>query len=338
MSNSVKTRYCLVLIVAVALPFLALNMADISVIALAILLSCGAVTSLFFVKPSPWLLVFPFALCVAACFFSKDYMFSALAVALLPSCVCAGVCMRRRCSRGQTIVAVVACIGLGVFLGIAVIVFALYGSISYNIAVSFNRDYLVPLKGQLLTSVYDSIHNSMEQLMAQLGEEYSGIDVSTYSIAYIKSLRPMSVGIVLFSVATVAYLFTELIKQVVKVVDENKLKNLPGIEGKWEYVLSKGSAVAFIIAYFCMFIGGETLKIAEATAFYAIVMTILGGVLVMAFRSIKNRIKLRGWGDLIFPAILIVLFLSDYIITILTVIGLVASFRVKAEDDEKCKK
>lgn len=330
MSKKANQRYYTLLLASALVAIIAFITQDTLFYMVAMLFAFASLASLFCIKPSPLLAALPLAVCAFACFNNDNYYFSAISAVLLCASVGVAVCMRLRFSRGRTVAISGMCTAVGVLFAASIIVVSIYGSLTFKNFV----DFFYTVRDNAVYELYNEIVNSVNVLYDSLGES---VDATSYAIAYIRYLIPQSIGAVLLLVITATYFFTELAKQFVKIVDREYLKQLPGINGQWEYVLPRSSAVAFIIFWFCLFIGGDALKTSETAAFYAVMMPLLGGVLVMAFRSIRDRVRRRGWADLIFPTIIAVFFLSDYILSILSIIGLVSTFKMKPGDDDKCK-
>lgn len=337
MFKNANSKYYLLLAIATALPIVAVLSGLIDVILLMGFLSAAALAGLFYIKPSAVLLLCPAVTYGAFAVITGDLAVAAISALFLPSAILCGLVMRRKGSRAGAIGAVCGGFGISALFVFGISLFAIYGRINADALKQLSTDYLIPLKNDIVDQLYRNLYTSLEQTMTQMNMA-GEIDLVSYTAAYIKALKPVTIGLILASAGVFAYLFTEVAKQATKWVDSDKLVALPGIKGKWEYILSKGTATAFIIAYVCMFLGGDALKFNELAAFNAVIMAITGGVLIMAFRAIKDRISKRGWADLVFPVIILVFFLSDYIFSILAIIGLVASFRFKSEDEQKCKK
>lgn len=325
MLNNAKIKNLGLVLLAAVLPALAFITDTTSAVVPMSLLSAVVLAAL--VAVAPWWLsaVVPVAVYGLCLLISGDYYLSALPLTVLPAGVCGGVCMRRMCSRGFTVALVSFALVVGALLCFGILTLALYGTISFSaIKECYNTIYSL-----IVDAVYENVYNVLKVSVEEYG--YTESFVATYTAAFLRSYRPMLFGTVIFTCNVVAYALTAISKRILKYADVAKYERLPGINGDWEFVLSKSSAVVFILCYFCLLIGGDSLTLPQASAFYAVMLAIVGGVFVMAFRSIRNRVKLTGGVDLIVIGIVMFLFfqssIMDIVSMVLAVIGLSATFK-----------
>lgn len=163
-----------------------------------------------------------------------------------------------------------------------------------------------------------------------------GLTRDVYEKLVYDFLRISFIGTIVFACNTVAFVSTAIAKRIViKTKGNTMLNNDP----KWLYVLSKSSALVFIVCYLCVLVGGETLTLPEQIAFNTVVIATLGGVLIMAFRAIKGKNGFAGIPVLIIYAIVLFALGLQALLILLSITGLVAAFRYKnMEDKDICKK
>lgn len=270
-----------------------------------------------------------FGLCYMA---GGDLYLAMLPLVLLPAGIATGVCIRKKCTRGLTVG--ISSFGLifGGFLAFLIVTWANYGIVNgTSIKACYEATY------RYFTEVlFDNVYNSLKTAFESYGYEEGYLE--TYTASFLKSFRPMFFGTVIFTCNAVAYAFTAVSGRLYKMLDASKFNSLPGIDGKWEFVLTKSSAVVFTVCYICLFLGGDSLALPETSAFYAVMLAIVGGVYVMAFRSIRDRSKITGGVDLIVICIVLFLFfqssLIDIISLVLVVIGLSATFKSNKKGDK----
>lgn len=270
-----------------------------------------------------------FGLCLLV---GGDLYLAMLPLVLLPAGIATGVCIRKKRTRGFTVG--ISSFGLivGGFLGFLIITWAGCGTVNVTaMRLCYNELY------RYFTEVmFDSVYVSLKNAFDSYGYEEGYLEA--YTASFLKSFRPMFFGTVIFTCNAVAYAFTAVSGRLYKMLDVSKFKSLPGIDGKWEFVLTKSSAVVFTVCYVCLFIGGDSLALPETSAFYAVMLAIVGGVYVMAFRSIRSRSKLTGGVDLIVICIVLFIFfqssLMDIISLMLVVIGISATFKSNKKGDK----
>ncbi|MBQ3195233.1 MAG: hypothetical protein IJB65_02090 [Clostridia bacterium] len=324
MLNNAKIKYAALFLAAVLLPPLVATYVDVSGILPAALVS-SVVLGVLAASASP-ALAFAVPVCVYGLGYllSRDFIASAMPLVFYPAGIFAGVCMRRKCSRRLTVALTSFGLAMGMGIEFVIITYHLCGSLSaeafgvcYDGLYAYFADYL-----------YDSVYNVLNANSKNYG--LAEADVAAYTVAYIKTYRPMLFGTIILACNVAAYIFTAVSKRLLLYLDVNKHDGLPGTNGKWEFVLSKSSAVVFIICYICLFLGGETLTLPQTSAFYAVMLAIVGGVFLMAFRAVRNKFRM-GNSNIIITGIILLLFFNSAIINILTlmlaVIGISATFK-----------
>lgn len=346
MIKNSKLKYYALLAVAALVPLLVLVF-DIkylfqsasSLFPLGLLVSSAILAALFAVKPSPLLLVAPLALYGGMYALSGSFVVSAFSAVALPMAIGVGICMRRKLARGLTVTVATLCMAGGVGMCFVILTAICFGNISVSSFVRCYNSYIVPAAHYFKDLIGQTMAESMERYAESFGVD--SFDATDYALAYVASLKTVVFGWLFLGANIISYAFTALSGRTAAYVDDGYLKALPGVNGRWEFVLAKSSAVVFIVCYACLKIGGDDLTVPQVSAFNAIMYAIIGGVLVMAFRTIKERIRSRGGVEILIMAVVGFVFFGDtfmsFAITALTVVGLYAALRAKKETDDKCK-
>ncbi len=333
MSNNAKLKYTAIFAAAVLVPPLVMAYVDPSGILPASLLASVAIAVLLSSAPVILSVLVPVGVYGLGCILSGDFVLAAMPLVFFPAGFCAGICMRKGCTRRFA----VSLTSVGLVLGLgAEFVFLTYylcgGLSTQDFRVCYNSLYLY-----FVNYIYNSVYNVLNANAENYG--LNDVDISVYTIAYIRSFRPMLFGTVILVCNIVSYIFTAASKNLLRFMNIDKYKDLPGIRGDWEFVLSKSSAMVFIISYVCLLLGGDTLTLPQASAFYAVMLAIAGGVFLMAFRAVRNKFSMGGGSNFIIIGILLLLFLQgslmDIVMVILAVIGLSATFKQGVKEGEK---
>ena len=335
MFNNAKFKYAALFAAAVLLPPFVAVYVDLSGLLPAALLSSVILGVLTASAPLALAFAVPVGLYAWGYVLFGDFLSPVTPLIFLPAGFLAGMCMRRKCSRRLTVALTSAGFLLSLAAEFAIVTYSICGSLSAKaMNATYNELYVF-----FTNAAYNSIYNVLNTNAKSYGLAES--DVALYTTSYIKSYRPMFFGTVLLICNIVSYLFTAVSKRILKYLDAEKHNGLPGINGSWEFVLSKSSATVFIVCYVCLFLGGETLSLPQASAFYAVMLAIVGGVFLMAFRSLRSKLHISN-SNLIIASVILLFFFSgsilDIVTIILAIIGLSATFKQDKKGDESVEK
>ncbi len=324
MFNNAKMKYAALFLAAVLLPPFVAVYVDISGLLPIALVSSVILGVLTASAPLPLALAVPVGLYAWGYILFGDFLSPVTPLVFLPAGFIAGLCMRRKCSRRLTVALTSAGFLISLAAEFAIITYSLCGSLSaWALEATYNELYVF-----FTNAAYNNIYNVLNANAKNYGLAES--DVALYTVTYIRSYRPMFFGTVLLICNIVAYIFTAVSKRILKYLDTEKYNSLPGINGNWEFVLSKSSATVFIVCYICLFLGGDTLSLPQASAFYAVMLAIVGGVFLMAFRTLRSKLRISS-SNLVITGVILLLFFSgsilDIVTIILAIIGLSATFK-----------
>lgn len=276
-------------------------------------------------KPFALSLVSPLLSFGAAFVLTGEPSAAALSLMYAPAGIAAALCIRRCCKRSKTMFFTSLTFGAEMLAGVLCF-FSREGVGSISDASG--------LVGAFLNSCAEASVKNMPDIPG-----VQGVGREAYRKLLYEYLRLFSFGSVALLCNAVAYFSTALSKRIMlKIRDGRLFAN----NSQWLYVLSKPSAVLFIVCYFCALIGGSTLSLPQRIAFNTPVVALIGGVLVMAARVVKEKLRISGLSGLIIFAVVLFFFGVRSLLVLLSVIGLITALRYKPTEDrenrEICKK
>lgn len=294
---------------------------DVLFILAAITLQIGLFSAVACQKPYVACTATPIVSYAVAWMLLGDWRVAFAGVLFAPVGMAVAFCIRKKATRTHTVLAASLTFGIAVAL-YAVMLFALSGDVTFERAANL-------------------LNNGIKQLVSlsvsSLPEAYfsQGITAEAYTVAFTESLRVFMFGVFALICNAVAFFSTAIAKKTVRAFNSSAFS----FEEKWGYILSKPSAVFFVTCFLCILVGGDTLTLPERITFYTVVIALLGGILLMAFRSIKRRVSNVG-----FPSVLIyiiVYFMLGFgsLVALMSATGLIEAFKYKRQEDKgSCKK
>lgn len=251
-----------------------------------------------------------------------NWMIAFAAVLFFPAGAFVALCVSKSCSRSKTVLVASLCFGLSmaVYCGSFA---ALNGGITVD---------------ELSKALYNGINYVADMSVDNLPEVYfsQGITKEAYRDLLFEAMRLFFMGVAVLICNAVAYFSTAITKKVLLRTKDNKLLNK---DKDWLYVLSKPSAAMFVICYLCVLVGGDALTLPQQIAFNTVIVALLGGVLVMAARSLKQRMGIAGISSVLIYVVIYFILGMQAVLVVMSVTGLIAAFRYKPQEDkEACKK
>ncbi len=325
MSDLAKKRYATLVVAQVATAVLAVFMNDFAFFVAGIVLCVALYSSTLIINWSLLSFIAP-AASVVAVYAISDSSFMAFCFALyLPLGIISAFCVRKCYKRAKMV------LFLSVGFGVAAIsCLVVYFFITYDeISLSAFRNAIISRVGAIKR---EFLSQTEYALVLQADAQKLDINISSYISALSNLINYISFGLAAFIFNSASYLSTVFTKFTLKGFGGEKITT-PFESDSWQFVLSKPSAVAFIAAYLCLAIGAETLTYAQTVAFYAIVIALSGGVLLMAVNRIKHSVKnSRSFFLPLLLAVLMFFFGTFMLILTLFVIGLFATFTFKNKE------
>ncbi len=237
------------------------------------------------------------------------------------------VCVKKEYSRSKS----VFCLAITIASSIAVcyVFFFAMTADSFSVTELGNS-----LKTGINSFIDKTVSTFIENFKLQADASGFKFDIVEFTKSFSSMLYSMSFGIVAFVINFASYISTWIFKLTQKGIESDKIKRVFG-KNEWSFVLSKVSAVVFIVTLLLIAIGGDTLTRPQNVAFYAVFIAISGGVFIMAFNKLRNSV--RNTGSYLFPVMLVILaiFFDMYIAWLIIFgIGLYAalSYKDKKED------
>lgn len=295
--------------------------ADVLFIVVSITFQIGLFSAVAYQKHFLPCLAAPIVSYVAAWLLLGDWRVALAGVLFAPAGLVVAFCIRKKANRTHTVLAVSFTFGFAVAM-YAIMLFALSGEATFERAATLLNNGIKQLSDLSVNSLPDTYFSQ-------------GITSEAYAAALTDSLRIFLFGVFALVCNGVAFFSTAIAKKAVCAFDSTAFS----FETKWSYVLSKPSAAFFVICFLCILVGGDTLTLPERVTFYTVVIALLGGILLMAFRSIKRRITTMG-----FPSVLIyiiVYFMLGFgsLVALMSATGLIEAFKYKRQEDNgSCKK
>ncbi len=333
MSDNSTLKKVVLFVTAVLVPCLGTLVSEPSWIVPSSLVAAAIYAVLTAVAPVPLALAVPIIVYGINAVLGGDYVFAAFPLIFLPAGFGLGLCMRKKCSRRVTVATTSVSLVAGGALGFVLATLTVFGKLT----AATLADCYSGLYSYVANSFYENMYTSLKS--AAYAYELKDFDAAAYTKIYLKSCRPMLIGSAIFACNALAYILTAVSKYLLKHTSIEQFKSLPGINGNWEFVLSKTSAVVFIVCYACITLGGDALALPELSAFYAILFAIIGGVLIMALRTVRNKMHLGGSIGFIVTGIIIFFFFQgsilSIIVTVLAIIGLTATLKKEKTEDKK---
>ncbi len=326
MNGESKKRYAVLVSAQILVACLSWLMGDIFVFLLGIVVCVALYAASLLINWSLLSFIGPIG-SIAAIYLIGGSSFAALFFAFyVPIGVLLAFCVRKEFKRAKTVIFSSLGFALATLSGLLVYLMATRGNVSLDTIGDFLRAVGMALKKQLLKEYEYSLLLQAEQMDVS-------INVSKYVSQFASQLNWFSFGSLALLFNSASYLSTVLTRFVLKGVEQSNLKTFFDSTA-WQFVLSKASALAFIVVYLCIAIGGETLTQPQQIAFYSVVIAISGGLVVMAVNKIKLSVKKSG--SFFLPIVLIAMamfFNVSAVVLVLYIIGLVATFTVKNKEE-----
>lgn len=294
---------------------------DILFVVAAITLQIGLFSAVACQKPFLPCLAAPVASYAVALILLRDWRVAFAGVLFVPVGLAVSFCIRKKASRTHTVFAASLTLGLAVAL-YALMLFVLTGDLSFERAAAL---------------LNNGVKSLVDMSVSSLPEAYfsQGITAQAYASALTESLRLFIFGAFALICNVVAFFSTSIAKKVLRAFNSTCFS----YEEKWLYVLSKPSAAFFVICFLCILVGGDALTLPERVAFYTVVIALLGGILLMAFRSIKRRISNVGFPSVLIYVIVYFMLGFGSLVALMSVTGLIEAFKYKRQEDKgSCRK
>ncbi len=318
MNSTVKTKSLIFACITAFLSMFVFTPFDATVPVVAIIAQIGFFSAVMASGFSPWQLSVPVVSYGIAFMLCGDPILALLSVVYIPVAVVIAICLRKKASRSTTVVLSSLTVGI-VALGCGVA-----WALDYGIELSFES------VAALIKTTANDVTNFLVDSVPDAFYE-KNLSKEVYRATLYELFRYFSIGFFVLACNVVAFISTAITKLVVSYLcsDEKKISTFAK---KWNFVLSKQSAVMFIICYLCLLVGGETLTLPQQIAFNTVFVAIQGGVLVMAFNSLRAKISNGGSYVLILYLILMFFFGLPIVIIALSVSGLFAVFKPKTKE------
>lgn len=321
MQYSLKTKHLIMGVIIAAASVLCTLPYGALLPILVLTAQAGCYSVLLSAKFAWWHPLVPMASFGAAYLASNSLLLSAIAVSYVPVAVIIGICLRKGANRGVTVV--LSSVGIGVTAVAYVVISALAYGITFN--VSDISSYITALSdyfaNQTIASVPDSFFTE-------------SITREMYLAMLLKEFKYYSFSFLVLCCNLIAFASTAIARRVINLYGTTNAK-LTTMVKDWLFVLSKPSAAMYLVCYLCLLIGGETLTTPQQIAFNTVMVAIQGGLLVMAFRNIREKMRVAGFSALIIYIILFYFFSLEGLAIVLSVSGLFAAFRQKTKEDKE---
>lgn len=322
MVKTQKNKYILLQAAIVALTASCCVFPDAMFIVAAITVQIGIYSALAAQKPYVLSLVSVPASYGVAFALVGDWRIALLSVIFYPVGTLIAFCIRKGFTRTRTVLLSSVCFGT-LLVGYVALVLYMWGITSFDgfaTALTDGMAYLAEMSADNLPEV----------------SLVEGLTRDAYRDLLYDFMRIASIGAFALMCNTVAFASTALTKRIVFSTKGNALLNN---DQQWLYVLSKPSAVMFIVCYLCVLVGGETLTLPQQVAFNTVIVATFGGVLVMSLRAVKGKTGFAGIPKLLIYAIIFFIFGLQAVLILLSVTGLIAAFRYKNKEDKGvCRK
>ncbi len=295
---------------------------DVVVFAVALTVQIGLYAAVAAQKPFWLSLLSPVLSYIIAVVMLENPVLAIASVLFFPAGALMALFIRKGLSRSKTVLVTSVTVGAGLLL------FAL--SIIIPGGINSFDSFAEALNNTINDFAKLSVENLPDIYFTQ------GISEETYYNLLVEMLRVFLFGSVVLLCNIVAYVSSAIAKRaVIKTKGNTLLQN----DMQWLYVMSKPSAVVYIVCYLCLLIGGETLTLPQEIAFNTVLLALLGGLLVMAVRSIKTKMGVVGLSSLFIYAVVFFIFGLEATILVMSVTGLIAVFKYKPQEDKDiCKK
>lgn len=290
---------------------------DIFFIAACVTLQIGLFSAVAHQKPFLPCLAAPVVSYAAALLLLGDWRVSFAGVLFAPAGLIVAYFIHKKKNRTHTVLATSAVLGVSVAL-YAVALFITSGEPTFERASTL-------LNNGIKRLVDLSVNSLPESYFSQ------GITAETYATALTGSLRVFMFGAFALVCNAVAFFSTAIAKRTVRSFEPSAFSH----DEKWLYVLSKPSAAFFVACFLCVLVGGDTLTLPERIAFYTVVIALLGGILLMAFRSIKQRITTVGFPSVLIYVIVYFMLGFGSLVALMSATGLIEAFKYKKQEDKR---
>lgn len=327
MTDNCKKRLYILMGIEVLAAFISVYMNSGIFFLLGIIISVSLFASILVLK---WSLIsfVPMIVSVVAVYFLSSSSLLAMCYSFsMPLGVLIAFCIRKKYKRAKTVLFTSIGFAIATIACAVVYLVAYCGSYSLSSLGNALKSTGAEIKNQILIEMERS-------LLLQLENTGVKIDTAAYIAAFSSLMNYVSFGVTAFVINCVSYFSTSITKLSLNGLGDNKI-NAFFNESNWQFVLSKASAIVFLLVYLCIQIGGETLTQPQIVAFYAVLLAISGGVLLMAVNRIRNSIKKNGNFVMLFLLAGTAFFLGIYpVLLIMIIMGLIATFSFKSDKEE----
>lgn len=317
MNFTVKTKSLIFSCITALLSMFVFTSIDMTVPVVAIIAQIGFYAAVTTTSFSPWQLSVPVVSYGIAFMICGNPLLALLSLVYVPASAVIALCLRKKVSRSATVV--LSSLTVGITALICGLVWAL------NCGVELSADGISALIKDASNHITDLLVGNIPDAMFE-----NGISKEVYRQTIFELFSYFSLGMVVLACNVIAFFSTAVTKLVVPFLGAQK--NMSSFAKKWNFVLSKQSALMYLICYLCLIVGGETLTLPQQIAFNTVFVAIQGGILIMAFRFMREKMAQGGSYLLVFCFVLAFFLGIPVFIIILSFIGIFAAFKQKTKE------
>ncbi len=324
MKSAFNPKQLLLAGITAVLPAILFLDINIFISALAVIAQIGLYSALLSAPFNIWkLFVLPasYGLSYLVC---GDPLTAAFALFYLPASLVIAFCIRKGLSRGMTVVLSSLTVGVTAFACVAVPAFIYGVAFSFDSVSAYISMVSQALAEKLVSGVPDSLFDET-------------LTKANYQALMASGFKYFSLCFAVMFCNIAAFASTAITKRVLLYV-EGGTGRLSVFAKEWLFVLSKPSAVMYIICYLCLLVGGETLTLPQQIAFNTLMTAIQCGIIVMAFSFLRERFRAYGFAAIFMYIVVFVFFGVSVAAMVLSGLGVIVTLRRKTKEDNKpCK-
>lgn len=324
MKLSLNSKQLLFAVITAILPVLLFLDISAVVAVIVIIAQIGLFSALLASGFSLWQLSVPlvsYGLSYLAC---GNGALASLSLFYLPASLVTSVCIRKSVSRSASVVLSSLTVGLTALAYVAVTALISGVSLSFEGVSSFIDGVSRAFAENLVSNVPDSLFNET-------------ITKATYKALVFEGIKYFSMCFAVLFCNIVAFTSTAVTKRVLS-ASNNATVELSEFAKEWRFVLSKPSAVMFLVCYLCLIVGGETLTLPQQIAFNTVMTAIQCGVFVMAFGYLRQKVRVNGFASVFMYIVFWYIFGMSFTAMVISCVGVFATLARKTkEGDKPCK-
>jgi len=273
---------------------------------------------------SLWKLLIPIASYGLSCLACGDVALAALSIFYLPASLVTVACIKKNASRSATVVLSSVTVGLTALTCVAIAALLSGKSLSFDGVSAYIDEVSKTFAENLVSNVPDSLFNET-------------LTKATYQALIFEGIKYFSMCFAVLFCNIVAFSSTAVTKRVLSLTKDGA-GGLSEFAKEWRFVLSKPSAIMFIVCYLCLIVGGETLTLPQQIAFNTVMTAIQCGVFVMAFSFLRDKVRANGFASIFVYIVFLYIFGMSFTAMVISCVGVFVTLARKTKEDNKpCK-